>query len=222
MSATTSGEYRALSSPRDPEELLLLDVSGTDPTYVPTEGYDDPLAERVSSLEPGNRIEATIEWDADGTPRLGAFEVLANTHIEFIDDVTGIFEAARETADEAAAGDDAMNSRVTKSTDGENNGVLYTFAKQSGQRDLYEEFREGITPLEPFGIRTGNRQRTSDPIRLRAEVEPESARTDTGLGFRRSVSRSSPDSIFGSPRRTRRTRRSRDGRDSTSRASGTR
>jgi hypothetical protein len=150
MSATTSGEYRALSSPRDPEELLLLDVSGTDPTYVPTEGYDDPLAERVSSLEPGNRIEATIEWDADGTPRLGAFEVLANTHIEFIDDVTGIFEAARETADEAAAGDDAMNSRVTKSTDGENNGVLYTFAKQSGQRDLYEEFREGITPLEPL------------------------------------------------------------------------
>jgi hypothetical protein len=155
MSATTSGEYRALSSPRDPEELLLLDVSGTDPTYVPTEGYDDPLAERVSSLEPGNRIEATIEWDADGTPRLGAFEVLANTHIEFIDDVTGIFEAARETADEAAAGDDAMNSRITKSTDGENNGVLYTFAKQSGQRDLYEEFREGITPLEPLIARVG-------------------------------------------------------------------
>jgi hypothetical protein len=150
MSATTSGVYRVLPSPRDGGELLLLDVSGTDPIYVPTTGCEDSLAKRVDGIEPGNRIEATIEWDSEGSPRLGEFEVLTNTRIEFIDGATGIFEAARETAEEAFTEDAAMNSRVTKSTDGEENGVCYTFAKQSGERDLYEEFREGITPLEPL------------------------------------------------------------------------
>jgi hypothetical protein len=150
MSATTSGVYRVLRSPRDPDELLLCDVSSTDPTYVPVEGYDDPLGERIASLEAGNRIEATIEWDAAGEPEIGDFEVLTRTRIDFLDGVTGIFEAARETAEEAAVQGEAMNSRVTKSTDDERNGVCYTFAKQPGSRDLYEEFREGITPLEPL------------------------------------------------------------------------
>jgi hypothetical protein len=155
MSVRTSGVYRVLSSPRDREELLLLDVSSTDPTYVPSEGYEEPFGERVDDLEAGNRIEATIEWDPEGNPRLGDVEVLTRTRIEFIDGATGIFEAARETAEEAAMEGEAMNSRVTKSTDGEDNGVVYTFAKQTGERDLYEEFEEGITPLEPLIARLG-------------------------------------------------------------------
>jgi hypothetical protein len=155
MSVRTSGAYRVLSSPRDREELLLLDVSSTDPTYVPSEGYEEPFGERVDDLEAGNRIEATIEWDPEGNPRLGDVEVLTRTRIEFIDGATGIFEAARETAEEAAMEGEAMNSRVTKSTDGEDNGVVYTFAKQTGERDLYEEFEEGITPLEPLIARLG-------------------------------------------------------------------
>jgi hypothetical protein len=155
MSVRTSGVYRVLSSPRDREELLLLDVSSTDPTYVPSEGYEEPFQERVDGLEPGNRIEATIEWDSEGNPRLGDIEVLTRTYIEFIDGATGIFEAARETAEEAAMQGEAMNSRVTKSTDNEDNGVVYTFAKQTGERDLYEEFKEGITPLEPLIARLG-------------------------------------------------------------------
>lgn len=154
MPATTSGVYRVLESPHDPEELLLCDVETTDPTYVPTDG-DDPRGERVAALEPGNRIEATIEWDTEGNPEIADCEVLTRTRIRFLDGVTGVFEAARETAEEAATQGAAMNSRVTKSTDGEDNGVLYTFAKQSGQRDLFEEFREGITPLEPLLARVG-------------------------------------------------------------------
>jgi hypothetical protein len=43
-----------------------------------------------------------------------------------------------------------MHGRVPRGTDGEPNGALYVFAKQSGARDLFEEFRTGITPLDPL------------------------------------------------------------------------
>jgi len=45
---------------------------------------------------------------------------------------------------------DAMNSRTTYSTDNEANGVVFTFAKQTPPRDLFEEFRTGATPIEPL------------------------------------------------------------------------
>jgi hypothetical protein len=150
MSVTTSGIFRVLDNSRAADELLLLDVASADPTYVPRDGeYKGALTDRVAALDPGNRIEATIEW-VDGTPRFGAIEVLTETRLTFIDGATGLFEAARETAQEAVVQGEAMNSRVTKDTDGVENGVVYTFAKQAGRRDLYDEFREGITPLEPL------------------------------------------------------------------------
>ena len=145
---TTAGTYRILRSPRDPDELLLLDVESQDPTYVPSTGYEGDLAERVVELEAGNRITAEIAW-ADG-PRFAAVEVETETTVEFVDGATGIFEAARETWNEAEREGRAMNSRVTRDTDGEPNGVVYTFAKQSGERDLFTEFRDGVTPLEPL------------------------------------------------------------------------
>lgn len=149
MHQTTTGTYRVLESTRDPEELLLLDVDTQDPTYVTTTDYEEGLAEAITGLEPGNRIEATLSWD-DGTPRFSAIAVETHTTVEFVDGATGIFEAARETWQEARREGAAMNSRVTHDTDGEANGVVYTFAKQPGQRDLYEEFRDGVTPLEPL------------------------------------------------------------------------
>ncbi|WP_160134478.1 DUF6663 family protein [Halococcus salsus] len=145
---TTAGTYRVLRSPRDPDELLLLDVESQDPTYVPSTGYEGDLAERVAELEAGNRIAAEIVW-ADG-PRFAAVETETETTVEFVDGATGIFEAARETWNEAEREGRAMNSRVTRDTDGEPNGVVYTFAKQSGERDLFTEFRDGVTPLEPL------------------------------------------------------------------------
>ena len=149
MHQTTTGTYRVLESPRAPDELLLLDTETQDPTYITTAGYEGNLTEQVADLEPGNRITATLSW-AEGTPRFSAVEVETHTTVEFVDDATDIFEAARETWEEARREGAAMNSRVTKDTDGEANGVVYTFAKQSGQRDLYEEFRDGVTPLEPL------------------------------------------------------------------------
>lgn len=149
MHQTTTGTYRVLSSTRDPEELLLLDVETQDPTYVTTTGYEGDLAEKVTGLEPGNRIAATLSWEGD-TPQFREIIIETHTTVEFIDGATGIFEAAHETWNEAQREGAAMNSRVTQDTDGETNGVVYVFAKQSGQRDLYEEFRDGVTPLEPL------------------------------------------------------------------------
>jgi hypothetical protein len=149
MQPTTAGTYRVLRSPRDPDELLLLDVETQDPTYVSTASYEGDRGETVAEIEPGNRIEATLSWN-DGTPRFAEVDIETQTTVEFADGAIGIFEAARDTWQEAAREGAAMNSRVTQSTDGETNGVVYTFAKQSGQRDLYEEFRDGITPLEPL------------------------------------------------------------------------
>lgn len=149
MQPTTDGTYRVLRSPRDTEKLLLLDIETQDPTYVTTVGYAGELGRTVADLESGNRIDAALSWE-EGTPKFVEVDIETRTTVEFADGATGIFEAARETWKEAAREGRAMNSRVTKNTDGETNGVVYTFAKQSGQRDLYDEFRDGITPLEPL------------------------------------------------------------------------
>ena len=141
MQPTTTGRYRVLESPRDPGELLLVDVETTDPTYVEVGGESD--------LRPGYLIEATLSWD-DGTPRIADCSVEKETLFEFVDDATNVFEAARETWEGARAGGDGMNSQVTYDTDGEPNGVVYVFAEQTGARDIWEEFRGGVLPLEPL------------------------------------------------------------------------
>lgn len=167
MEVTTRGRFRVLDSPRKPAELLLIDVrtgGGTAaaadavepdfeeayaPTYLTAEGYEGPLAATVGALRPGYLVEATLAW-TDGTPRFADIDLERRTLVEFVDGVTGIFEAARGTWREAEAAGEAMNSRVTRSTDGDPNGVLYTFAEQRGARDLFGEFRSGVLPLEPL------------------------------------------------------------------------
>lgn len=149
MESTTSGTFRVLASPRSPTELLLLDTDTQDPTYVTTEGYEDDLGRKIETLEPGNRIAATLSW-SDGTPRFVEVAVETRTTVAFADDATDIFEVACETWQEARREGNAMNARTTRNTDGEPNGVVYTFAKQPGQRDLFEEFEDGVTPLEPL------------------------------------------------------------------------
>jgi hypothetical protein len=162
MDLTTEGRYRVLGRPRDPDELLLIDVTeGADdpeeafaPTYVAATGYDESLGEAVSSLSAGNLVEARLAW-TEGTPRFEAVDVVAETTFEFFDGVTGTFEAAKETWWAAEADGEAMNARVTRNTDGDPNGALYVFAKQSGARDLFDELRGGVTPLEPL-VRRAN------------------------------------------------------------------
>jgi hypothetical protein len=177
MDVSTSGRFRVLGCPRDDAELLLIDVSDVeatmdaaasepagghlddafDPVYVPRTGYDGPLADAVAALEPGNLVDATLAW-GDGDPRLAEVRVVRRTVFEFVDGADPVFEAAAETWRDAVADGAAMNSRVTRGTDGEVNGVLYVFAKQPGARDLFAEFRDGATPLEPL-VRRVNRGR---------------------------------------------------------------
>ena len=152
MAATTSGRFRVLDSPRDRPELLLVDLDGGafEPTFVRTTGYEGDLAETVAALRPGYVVEATLAWDGDGTAAFADIAVERRTLVEFVDGITGTFEAARETWRAAEAAGEAMNSRVTRNTDGDPNGVLYVFAEQSGARDLFGEFRDGSLPLEPL------------------------------------------------------------------------
>ncbi|WP_117594165.1 DUF6663 family protein [Haloprofundus halophilus] len=167
MELTTRGRYRVFGRPRDPDELLLvaLDDDSFDPTYVRTDGYEGDLADDVSALRPGYVVEATLAWDDDGTPAFEAVTVERRSRLEFVDDVTGLFEAARETWNEAVAAGEGMNSRVTRDTDGRPNGALYVFAEQPGARDLFDEFRSGVLPLDPLVERV-NDERDDAPREL--------------------------------------------------------
>lgn len=149
MEQTTTGIFRVLASTRDSAEWLLLDVENGDPTYVPAAGYDGELADAVAALEPGNRVRATLAWD-DGTPRFADLVVETDTRVQFVRTTQPLFEAAKRCWNEAVETGAAMNSRVTRGTDGEPNGVVYVFAAQPGRRDLFEEFRDGVKPLEPL------------------------------------------------------------------------
>ena len=166
VDVTTGGRFRVLDSPRDVDErvLVALDADGGEafePTFVRTDGYAGRLADRVASLRTGYVVDATLSW-TDGTARFESVDVRKRTLFEFADGVTGMFEAAQETWRDAVAAGDAMNSRVTRNTDGDPNGVLYVFAAQSGARDLYAEFRDGTRPLDPLVDRVNDHRGDGD------------------------------------------------------------
>jgi len=146
------------------------DADGLAPVYLDTERFDygGDLAETVDGLNAGALVDAAIEW-VDGEPRFESVSVVAETAFEFYDGVTGLFEAARRTWAVAEGDGAAMHGRVTKGTDGEPNGALYVFAKQAGARDLFEEFRTGVTPLDPL-VRRADRAESvpSEPEQPRA------------------------------------------------------
>lgn len=144
-----SGMYRVLRSPRDDSELLLLDTETTDPVYAIVTGYENELARIVETIEPGNVIRASFDWSGE-RPRFSSVEIVRETVFAFASDATNIFEAAIECWHETESAGAAMNSRLTRSTDGEVNGVLYVFAQQRGERDLFSEFRDGIKPIGPL------------------------------------------------------------------------
>ncbi|WP_135820408.1 DUF6663 family protein [Halostella litorea] len=145
MQPTTSGTFRVLAGTRDAEEWLFLDVETADPTYVPRDAVDAG----DDDLRPGYRVDATVAWDG-GDPRVTDVEVRDRTLFEFVDGADTVFEAAEETWRDARADGAGMNADVTYGTDGEANGVVYTFAEQAGERDLFAEFRDGVRPLEPL------------------------------------------------------------------------
>lgn len=139
--ATTSGRLRALGTPRDPEELLLVDVADHDPVYLPRE--------EAEGVVPGNVVDAEIDWTGDD-PRVESLAVVERTLLSFVDGATNLFEAALDTWAEARREGVAVNSRVTCDTGQNPVGALYTFAEQPGARDVFEELRDGTLPLEPL------------------------------------------------------------------------
>jgi hypothetical protein len=180
MDLTTEGRYRVLGRPREPDELLLVELptAGDDgdadpeeafaPTYVDATGYEGELAETVESVAAGNVVDADLTWH-DGDPRFDRLAVVAETTFAFADGVTGMFEAAKSAWMVAEAENEAMNARVTRGTDGDPNGALYVFAKQSGARDLFAEFRDGVRPLDPLVSRVETGE--SDRVELPSEAE---------------------------------------------------
>jgi len=143
MQQSSDGRFRVLPG-RDEEEWLLLDVESAEPTYVPAADAPD--------LAVGNRVSASLRW-TDGDPSIDEVEVTAPTRFRFVRTEEAVFQAAQECFEAARSAGEAMNSRVTYSTDNEPNGVVYTFAEQAGQRDLFSEFRDGVKPLEPLVAR---------------------------------------------------------------------
>jgi len=141
MRQTTEGRFRVLPG-RSDDELLFLDVKSADPSYVPA----------VDAVAVGNLVEATLEWE-DNTPSIIEYSVVEPTTFRFVRTHETAFEAARECFDAARAEVEAMNSRITRDMDSQPNGVVYTFAEQSGERDLFGEFRDGVKPLEPLVAR---------------------------------------------------------------------
>ena len=158
----TEGQFRVLPG-RDDAEWLLLDVESTDPTYVPRK--------LAPGLAVGNRVRATISWDGEA-PVVDALTVETETTFGFVETDEPIFEAARECFERARADGEAMNSRVTYSTDNEPNGVVYTFAEQPGSRELLGEFRDGGKPLDPLVARAARPDEVEPPLSVFV-IDPE-------------------------------------------------
>jgi len=161
MEPTTTGRFRVLDR-RPDGTILLVDLeeavsavedtnpeADLQPLAVSPPDSGDELAETVRALDPGYVVTASLAWD-DSDAHVVDCEIEERTWIQYADGVTGLFEVAQETWYDAQMAGDAMNSRTTYSTDNEPNGVVYTFAKQTPPRDLFEEFRTGATPIEPL------------------------------------------------------------------------
>lgn len=146
MHQTTRGRFRVLPGRTD-DEWLFLDVESADPTYVSSDGEAEIAA--------GNLVEATLSWDEE-TPSVDSSTVIEGTRFRFVRTDEPAFEVARECFAEAREANEGMNSCITRATDNEPNGVVYTFAEQAGQRDLFSEFRDGIKPLEPLVARAAD------------------------------------------------------------------
>ncbi|MCG1002695.1 MULTISPECIES: DUF6663 family protein [Halobacterium] len=149
MESTTESTFRVLgAAPEHADDLLLLDRADYEPVRVAADGYDD-LADAVDALRPGYLVDATLTW-SDGDARFAALDVRKRTLFTYADAVTGLFEAALETMEQARQEGDGVQGRPTFSADGEPNGAVYAFAQQPGERDVFEEIRTGALPLEPL------------------------------------------------------------------------
>ena len=137
------GTHRVLGIPGD-GSLRLLDRETYEPVVTADAGHDAP----VEDLRPGYLVDADLDWST-AEPTIRSVTVRRPTLYAFADDIHPVFEVAQEAWADARTAGDSMNSRVTRNTDNEVNGVLYVFAEDDAGR-LFESFRDGTRPLEPL------------------------------------------------------------------------
>lgn len=146
MTRHTEGPFRVLAG-RNDDEWLLLDVNSADPAYLPRSALPD--------AETGNVVDGDLRWDGE-EPTLREPAIERRTRFRFRRTDEEMFEAARSCFETAREEGEAMNSRVTYDTDRNPNGIVYTFAEQPGEQDLFAEFRDGTKPLEPLLARAAD------------------------------------------------------------------
>jgi hypothetical protein len=143
--------YRVLATPMD-GSLRLLDRETFEPVVTAESGHDAP----VGDLRPGYLVDASLDWSS-AEPTVESLSVERPTLYAFADGIDPVFEAARDAWTDARAVGDAMNSRVTRNTDNEVNGVLYVFAEDE-TTGVFEAFRDGARPLEPLVDRVNEQE----------------------------------------------------------------
>ncbi|USZ68171.1 hypothetical protein NGM10_00155 [Halorussus salilacus] len=148
---TDDGSYRVLGVP-EAGRLRLLDRETYEPVVTASEGHDAPVAD----LRPGYLVDADLDW-SEPEPTVRSVSVRRPTLYVFADDIDPVFEAAERAWADARAAGESMNSRVTRNTDSEVNGVLYVFA-EGGRPDTFESFRDGARPLEPLVDRVNEQE----------------------------------------------------------------
>jgi hypothetical protein len=135
--------YRVLATPES-GTLRLLDRERYEPVVTASEGHGAP----IEGLRPGYLVEADLDWST-AEPTVESLSVRRPTLYAFADEIDPVFEAARDAWTDARMAGDSMNSRVTRNTDNEVNGVLYVFG-ENGAGGMFESFRDGSRPLEPL------------------------------------------------------------------------
>lgn len=149
MRAPPDRAYRVLPA-TDDETVTLLDQADFQPVTVDRSAQEPTDQDAIASgLRPGYLVEADLTWPDDAGARFESLSVTEYTLFAFQRGVTGIFEVALDTWEDAQQSGKGVNSRVTYSNDGHPNGALYTFAAQPGG-DLFDDFRTGRRPLTPL------------------------------------------------------------------------
>jgi len=141
--------YRVLATP-EAGRLRLLDRETYDAVVTASEGHDVSVEE----IRPGYLVDAELDWSTS-EPTIRSLSVCRPTLYAFADDIEPVFDVAQDAWSEARLAGDSMNSRVTRNTDNEVNGVLYVFAEDG---TTFESFRDGERPLEPLVDRVNEQE----------------------------------------------------------------
>lgn len=166
MQPTTVGRFRVQRREDDvftlveiPDEPIDPDDPAAADAYAPLRVDGDHSAV-ADPLEPGWIVDATLAWSGQKAG-IEEIEVVRESRIHVADEVTGMFEAAREAWRNARAAGDAVMSTTTRGRDGSPNGALYLFADPPG-RDTLSALADGSLPIEPLIARVNARLEDDD------------------------------------------------------------